>query len=65
MWINEYKTPYREKKNLPLNRHLLATSRMLCSECSALRGVVDFFSGSKIVALQCGHRRGLGMEEKR
>jgi len=41
------------------NRHRLLRLRtsLFCRECQQVERVTDFFSGSDIVALSCGHRR--------
>ena len=40
-------------------RLLRLRTRIYCPECEELRRVADFFAGSDIVALDCGHRRAV------
>ena len=46
-------------RGLSRNRLLRLRTSAYCSECREVKRVTDFFAGSDIVALDCGHRRAV------
>src|SRR5258707_10077459 len=44
-------------RGLSRNRLLRLRTSAYCSECHEVKRVTDFFAGSDIASLECGHRR--------
>ena len=50
---------HQSLRGLSRNRLLRLRTSAYCSECREVKRVTDFFAGSDIVALDCGHRRAV------